>query len=215
MIKTIKELSNYLHKQEREIAEEVGDVLCQDNLMTTPGLGKEEELRIKEVLPTLPESYWDMVRQYSINGIHVGYVALSPFSNDSLYESLIEAKKCEYFQDNFMKANDFIIIGGQNEDVTCVTGTKSKTYTPGEIVLILNAFENDYPEESQLHPLAKSFEDFAILSGNVNQILNYQREINDDSTEKYVEEFTKVLKELNINKKYWENWIGPRIFAGH
>ena len=92
-----------------------------------------------------------------------------------------------------------------NTHLLCLTNGTDK-YKNGEILFIEEGLDIYRPQESQIHPLAKDFEQFLIAAGNLSQI---QEEINDDNSnwEEKKAEFIERLKILGVGEEYHLAWL--------
>lgn len=95
-------------------------------------------------------------------------------------------------------------IGSCDTDILCVTeGTNQ--FHEGEVLYIKEGFDIYNPDDNQILLIAKDFEQFLIIAGNLNQI---HREIDGDFTnsdEKFAEFFNR-LDILGIDKIYQGAW---------
>ncbi len=207
MIKSIEELQIYILKMSDRFE---GPLFKRDLMMTSPGCSKKEIEKLKEVLPGIPESYTKWVEAVNLNGISIGYFGVSPFSFNlgGMVANLIEGNEEGVMFWKQAQKYHLYSIANDSSDTGIFVATASSPYKEGEIISIDASIyvEKDNPEK-WIDRLAKDFEQFLIIAGNLNQV---HREIKEDEQnyhEKRVEEFISRLKKLEVNEEYYEAWV--------
>lgn len=204
MIYTFKELQDY----QLEIGNFIGDL--EGSVLASINLDKEEvRYKLTKANINMPESYLDIITKYNVAGVSVGYFELSPTSGEKdIIKDLITTNADEdvYFPVEFMRRNKMYYIASASFDaeVICI-GAKGSKWGEGEI-LLLDFHRTMYnPQDEEIHPIAKNFEQFLIAAGNLNLIHCL---ISDDleNEKKHIEEFCNTLKKLGMEDRYIEVW---------
>lgn len=176
-------------------------------MMISPGLNENEIKELKVLGSELPVSYINAASKFNLNGIIIGYFLVSPFSYNpkGIVESLKEANGDPFFPKEFMEKHRMYQVGSYNTDLICVTSGTDQ-FENGEILFVDEGFDIYNPEDSQIHPLAKDFEQFLIIAGNLNQV---QREVEEDNSnhEAKKQEFLERLQKLGFTEKYHNMWL--------
>lgn len=96
-------------------------------------------------------------------------------------------------------------IGSYNTDLICVTAGTDQ-FTEGEILFVEEGYDIYNPQDNQIHPIAKDFEQFLIAAGNLHQV---REEIADDNLnhEEKKNEFIERLRVLGVDEKYHKAWL--------
>ena len=183
------------------------DVHKKRFLIYNDGISDTQLTHLNEILPELPESYTKCLKKYTIFDVDVGYFDLTPISwdTDSIVDSLIKAQSVEesFLPRLILDPLDLYWIGNNNNDTIYVAG-KNSPYAEGEIVaiheFILDAEEKDY--ESYKSLLAKDFEQFLIIAGNLNEV--HRLNLDSDLAKA---EMLQRLKALNVDEKYHDGWM--------
>ena len=206
MIKNISDLKNKM-KIDSKVFE--GDELfIKGYAIFRPGISEVQFNHLNEILPELPESYTECLKRYNVLGVTVGYFSLSPISwdSDSIVDSLIKAQSVEesFLPRAILDPLDLYWIGYNEGNTIYVAGKNSPSYLEGEIVVI---FEYNLDAEGKICenyrlPLAKDFEQFLVIAGNLNEVhrLNAEPEISKI-------EMLQRLNTLNVDEKYHEFWL--------
>lgn len=204
MIKTIGELQTLLLS---EANLETDPIFKRPYLMTSPGCPSTRLSFLLENISNLPKSYMDLLPLYSFNGVVINDFELSPYSfqDSDIVEGLLKSIEDPFFPKEFMEKHNMHQIGSYNTDIICITSGTDQ-FKEGEILYVDEGDDIYNPQDSQIHVLAKDFEQFLIVAGNLNQI---HREIKDDNSnlEEKKDEFIKILKALGVNEKYHQSWL--------
>lgn len=176
-------------------------------MMDSPGCSEEKINILLEKIPELPKSYLGLVSLYSLNGVIVDNFELSPqsFRNKDIVEGLIQAYEDPFFPKEFMEKHKMYQIGSYNIAKLCVTSGSSQ-FKEGEILFIEEGYDINNPQNSQIHRLAKDFEQFLIVAGNLDQIHSDNNEDNSNWEEKKAE-FIERLKILGVSEEYHPTWL--------
>ncbi|CAO4836073.1 MAG: hypothetical protein FADNKDHG_01598 [Holosporales bacterium] len=202
MIKHIDDLLIYQNK----LADFLGGLNENPRLNLLADCYKLDEKEIGKKI-NLPESYLFVIRKYNCMNKVIGYFSISPinYDVDNIVDSLIMAQDPEhsFLPRSILDPFDLYWIGNNNNDTIYVAGKNSPKYQEGEIVdiheFILDAQEKDY--DDYMMPMAKDFEQFLILAGNLNQV---HREFKDETEAK--NEMKRRLNLLNVDQKYHDAW---------
>lgn len=204
MINNLHQLSHFVTNDLRETDDLIFQRPC---MMHMPGADQREIDILQKKLPELPSSYLQVIKKYNLNGITIGYFCVSPFSYkpEGISFSLIKAHDDPFFPKAFLERHKLYQVGSYNTDLVYVT-TGTDQFANGEVLFVDEGFDIYNPQDSQVHPLAKDFEQFLIIAGNLNQV---QREIHEDESnyEEKKQEFLDRLKHLGINEKYHDIWL--------
>ena len=156
---------------------------------------------------TLPESYIKIISLYSINGIEVDGFDVSPYfhTNPDIVDDLMAAYEDPFFPKECMEKHKMYQIGSYNTDILCVTeGTDQ--FSEGEILYIDEGYDIQNPEDNQIHPIAKDFEQFLIVAGNLDEI-HTQMQGDDTLYESKKADFIERMEKLGVDKKYNQMWL--------
>ncbi len=144
---------------------------------------------------------------YSFERVEVDGFYMSPYSfrSPDTVEGLLEAYEDPFFPREFMDKHKMYQIGSYNTDILCVTeGTDQ--FPEGEILYIDEGYDIYNPQDSQIRRIAKDFEQFLIVAGNLEQI--HSEMPNDDSVyEQKKAEFYDRLKKLGVEDIYHKAWL--------
>lgn len=198
MIKTVNDLQKLLLKE----ADIFPEMLMNDN-----GCTDDRVELLRNTLPELPDSYIKWLPRVNLNGICIGYFITSPFSANRIdtVESVLEAHNDLFFPKEFMEKHRLYQVGAYNTDLICISAGTDK-FKEGEVLFVEEGYDIYNPEESQVHKLAKDFEQFLIIVGNFSEV---RREINEDDSnwEEKRDEFIARLKFLGVSEEYYEIWL--------
>jgi hypothetical protein len=122
-----------------------------------------------------------------------------------MVEGIIQAQEDPFFPKAFMKKHQMYQVGSYNTDQICITKDTSQ-FREGEILFVEEGDDIYNPQDSQIHRLAKDFEQFLIIAGNLAQT-HQKMDENEKILEEQKEIFIKILKELHINEAYQKAWI--------
>jgi hypothetical protein len=201
MIKNIQELQNYILRDFNENDEEI---FKRRHRMTSPGSSKEQIEHLKKTLQNIPESYSRWVEEINLNGISIGYFEVSPssYNPEGMVANLIEGNQGEVMFHEYMNKYKLYSIATIS-DFGIFVATSASQFKEGEIIAI---DESIYAEEENLQEwifrIAKDFEQFLIIAGNLNQTY---REFKED-TLKRRQEFFERLKILKVPEEYYKAW---------
>lgn len=176
-------------------------------MMTSPGCSVERISYLIKHFPRLPQTYIDILSSYSINTVEVDGFNLSPYFNSTpdTVGDFFEAYEDPFFPKEFMQKHKMYQIGSYNTDILCVTeGTEQ--FSEGEILYIDEGYDIYNPEDEQIHPLAKDFEQFLIIAGNLEE-LHTQMQGDDSLYDIIKTEFLDRLNQLGVDKKYHKMWL--------
>ncbi len=202
MINSVKELQSMLSGM-GEL--ESNPIFKRPYMMFSPGCSPDRLRLLSENLRKIPESYLHIITLFTLNGVIIADFELSPYSfkNIDTVEGLLAASEDPFFPKEFMQKHKMYQIGSWNTDILCVTeGTDQ--FDEGEILVVEEGDDIYNPEDSQIHCLAKDFEQFLIIAGNMEQI---HFEMQDKSEEEQRQEFLRRFKLLKIDDKYLNAWL--------
>ncbi|MBP9829543.1 MAG: hypothetical protein KBD04_05880 [Proteobacteria bacterium] len=203
MISSLEELSTNTQKEFELLGSKSH---FKDILLEKPGITESEYFSIQNKFLDIPISYISVLKQYNLNGVNVGGFNVSPFSYnpDGILANLKEANDDTFFPKEFMEKHKMYQVGSCNTDLICITaGTKQ--FSNGEVLLVEEGYDIYNPKDSQIHLLAKDFEQFLIIAGNFGQVRSELSKDESNYAEKK-EEFLDRLKRLKVDKKYCSAW---------
>lgn len=176
-------------------------------LMTSPGCSNLRLSALMEKLPKLPRGYVNLLSMYSFNGIMVDEFELSPYSFRDLdvVDGLLKSIDDPFFPKEFMERHGLYQIGSYNTDLICVSSGTDQ-FSEGEVLYIEEGDDIYDPQDSQIHALAKDFEEFLIIAGNLHETRETIEEDESNFEEKKLE-FMERLKILNVDVKYHQAWV--------
>ncbi|CAO5682710.1 MAG: hypothetical protein HEEMFOPI_01760 [Holosporales bacterium] len=206
MINNIEELKEYKKNDSKQYQGD--DIFIKRCAIFRSGINHDQLNALLKTLPFLPKSYTNCLTAYNIFQVCIGYFSISPinYDVDNIVDSLIMAQDPEhsFLPRSILDPLDLYWIGNNNNDTIYVAGKNSPKYQEGEIVdineFILDAEEKDY--DDYMMPMAKDFEQFLILAGNLNEV---HREFKDGKGAKT--EMERRLHILNVDKKYHDSWF--------
>ena len=204
MIHTIDELQKYLFKK----ADEFDDIIYKRAfLMTMPGCDEGRLKHLKDKIPYLPRPYVDFIKKYSISGVEIDLFSISPcdFNSIDMVEGIIQAQEDPFFPKDFMEKHKMYQIGSYNTDQICITAGTAQ-FKAGEILFVEEGYDIYNPQDSQIHQLAKDFEQFLIIAGNFGQLRGGINE-DDSNYDKKKKEFLESLKILGVAEEYHKAWL--------
>jgi hypothetical protein len=176
-------------------------------LMVTPGSTTERLQLLYEVMINMPLSYTNIISNYSVNGVAIDGFSLSPYSykNKDTVEGLLEAYEDPFFPKEFMEKHRMYQIGSYNTDILCVTAGTDQ-FKEGEILYIEEGYDIYNPEDSQIRKIAKDFEQFLIVAGNLEEI---HTEMGGDESlyEQKRQEFIDRFNKLGVSEEYHKAWL--------
>ena len=207
MINTIIELVSSLAKAGETFT---SDIHRQRFIISQPGSSDEKIIHLERLLGEIPDSYKNIIRKYQFNKVDIGYFGISPRSyqtNDTV-DSLIKANlEDPFLPKDFLEKKGLVWIGSNN-DHTVYLATRNSEFKEGEIILIDEEIliDIEHPRNCDIQILAKDFEQFLIVAGNLNQI---HGEINEDDSnwEGKKSEFIERLKTLGVSEEYHPAWL--------
>jgi hypothetical protein len=175
--------------------------------MTSPGCSGNRLILLKKKIPNIPKSYTDVLSKYSLKGIEIDGFSLSPYRFDNIdtVEGLIDAYEDPFFPKEFMEKHRLYQIGSYNTDILCVTAG-TDWFKEGEILYIDEGYDIYNPEDSQIRKIARDFEQFLIVAGNLEEI---HTEMGGDESlyESKRQEFIDRLNKLGVDEEYHNAWL--------
>ena len=203
MISTLQDLVKFTDNLFKELGakEHFKDVLINFKVDE-----EKEQGKLNGPLSALPQTYCNVIKKLDITGVLLGGFCLSPYSlkKEKIEEQLRKAFDGPFFPKEFMDKHRMYQVGSCNTDLICVTAGTEK-FTNGEVLLVEEGLDIYNPQDSQIHLLAKDFEQFLIIAGNFDQV---RSEINEDESNyaEKKEKFLDRLKKLKIDEKYYSAW---------
>jgi len=204
MINNLDELGSYL----KLLGEVFEDSIHRNGYdMYLPGINNEEARLIQEKFQGISEKYIEVARKYKLLGLTIGYFVCSPdILCKTLIKELTEANiQDSFFPKEFMEKHRMYQIGSYNTDLVCVTAGTGQ-FKEGEILFVEEGYDIYNPQDDQIHPLAKDFEQFLIVAGNFDEIHCATIEDNSNWEEKK-NEFIERLRLLGVDENYHKAWI--------
>ena len=173
-------------------------------LMTSPGYSTKQIFLLKKSLFDIPNSYTNVLKSYLIDHVSIdGFEISESSANSDSIDGLLKAHKDPFFPKEFMGRHKLYQIGSYNTDLLCVTSGTNQ-FHEGEILYIDEGYDIYNPQDSQIRRIAKDFEQFLIIVGNLDEI---HQEMSDESNyEQKWQEFCERLKLLKVNELYWPAW---------
>lgn len=199
MIETITGLQKYILKDADDF---------EELMMTSPGCSKDRIRDLKAHLPGIPDSYIKWVEALNLNGISIGYFEVSPCSlhPEDMVANLIQGNEDGVmFWDQMRQYHLYSIATLDGYGI--FVATTSSPYKEGEIIIIdEDIYAAKDASEKYIYKLAKDFEQFLIVAGNLSQI---HSEINKDNSNWEVKkaEFIERLKVLGVDEEYYPAWL--------
>ena len=196
MLNNLKSLQEYLLGSRGNTINNVAKRACSFVSL------KMDKKSLKDV-ENFPVSYIDVVKNYNTHQVEIAGFSISPhpFGTKKLSEALLKSAKEPFFPCEFMKRHELYQIGTYNTDLICVT-TGTERFKNGEVLIIEEGPDIYNPEDSQIHPIAKDFEHFLIIIGNLDKL---QREVGKNNFNK--QKFIQCLENLEVDKKYHDAWL--------
>lgn len=204
MINTLSQLQTIFLK---EAALEEDPIFRRPSLLTSPGCSNSRISLLLKQIPEFPKSYTDLLPLYSFNGVIISDFELSPYSFRDLdvVDGLLKTLEDSFFPKEFMEKHRMYKVGSYDNDLICVSSGTNQ-FKEGEILFVEEGDDIYNPQDSQIHKLAKDFEQFLIVAGNLNET---HREINEDESnrEEKKAEFIERLNSLGVDQKYHKAWL--------
>lgn len=121
---------------------------------------------------TLPPVYVRCIREVGIFGVSLGYFALWPTFNRSgnLIESLLKANSGSTSGELVARNENLLIVGRQEANLVCIGSAESKQ---PDVVMLLDVMSSS---TVGITNIAKNFEVFLLLAGNLHAISFSHRE---------------------------------------
>lgn len=169
-----------------------------------PGISRESEKKLKLHIDDLPESYLKVARKYNLLRVSIGMFSLCPRERcKTLDESIIDSLNDSFFPQEFMEKHKMYQVGFYNTDLICVTSGTDQ-FANGEVLFVEEGYDIYHPQDSQVHPLAKDFEQFILVAANLDR-----NGVSGDSREfpAKQQEFLERLKKLGVDEKYHDMWL--------
>jgi len=173
-----------------------------------PGISNGQKVELVKLGVEFPSSYVNVIEKYNVYFVDLSWFSLSPhpFGTKDLIDCLNRAN-CQdpFFPKEFMEKHRMYQIGSYNTDLVCVTAGTGQ-FKEGEILFVEEGYDIYNPQDDQIHPLAKDFEQFLIVAGNLNEI---HREIKEDNSnwEEKKNEFIERLRLLGVDENYHKAWL--------
>jgi hypothetical protein len=207
MIDSLKSLQSKL-LLEGEL--ENNPVFKREYMMKSPGCLYEKIIFLKESIPELPQSYINILGLYWVNNIVIDSfdISVRSYDNDNPVDGILDAHQDPFFPKEFMAKHNMYQIGSYETDLICIT-SGTNTFHHGEILYVDEGFDIYDPQDEQIHPLAKDFEEFLIIAGNLDEV-HTEVGSNDSNYEEKKAEFLARLKDLGVDEKYYPTWL--RVF---
>lgn len=159
-----------------------------------------------EYLNFLSKTYISIIESINITRSVIGYFNLSPdtSSHDRIENKILFLKKKPFFPKEFMEKHRMYQIGSYNTDLICITSGTNQ-FHDGEILFVEEGQDIYNPQDSQIHPLAKNFEEFLLIAGNLHQVK--EEILEDDSNYQFKrDEFFNRMSKLKVDEKYQTFW---------
>jgi len=173
-----------------------------------PGISNGQKVELVKLGVEFPSSYVNVIEKYNVYFVDLSWFSLSPhpFGTKDLIDCLNRAN-CQdpFFPKEFMEKHRMYQIGSYNTDLVCVTAGTGQ-FKEGEILLVEEGYDIYNPQDDQIHPLAKDFEQFLIVAGNFDEIHCATIEDNSNWEEKK-NEFIERLRLLGVDENYHKAWI--------
>ena len=197
MITNIEEIQTAMLSKAKEVK---NHLFKRDWLLTSPGCNKKRKSLLLETANAIPASYIKILEKYSLNGVIIDDFELSPYSfkDTDTVEGLLNALSDPFFPKEFMERHHMYQVGSYDTDLLCVT-SGTEQFTDGEVLFVEEGYDIYNPEDSQIHPIAKDFEQFLIILGNFDQV---RRSVNEGK-----QEFLERLKQLEVDERYHSVWL--------
>ena len=203
MIKDIDDLENYQLRLFNRLKNKDSNT---ELLIKKFNICKKDIYKFKVHKINLPSSYLNVVENLDINGKIIDYFSISPSAKlqDNFVDKIIKNYEDPFFPKEFMNKHNMYQIGSYNTDLVCITN-ETDQYQEGEILFVLEGHDIYNPQDDQIKRLAKDYEQFLILAGNLNQVGMEIKE-DDSNYEEKRQEFLERLKILNVDPKYHDTW---------
>lgn len=201
-------MNDLLNKMKEDASDYEYELQKKRFALYAEGISIEDSNRLVSNIPNFPQSYLDCLKQYNVFGVDIGYFSISPCANNrkNIVDVLIFAQHPEasLVPRDIVDPLDLYCVGDNNNDTIYVAGKNSPRYKEGEVVAIHEFILSAKPEEYERYflTLAKDFEQFMILAGNLNEVHRFSK----DKTEQRIE-LKKRLDELGIEERYSESWF--------
>jgi hypothetical protein len=204
MIKNLNDLINYTHNYYKSL----GSKECFSRVLINKSSDSPQQLKeINEQLYFLPNTYLNVIKNIDITGACIGYFNLSPSSlkQEGIVQQILEAKEDPFFPNEFIEKHRLHQVGFNNTDLIYVTSGTDQ-FKEGEVLFVEEGYDIYNPQDSQIHKIARDFEQFLIIAGNMHQI---REEINEDESnyDEKKNEFLNRLKLLNVDPEYHNFWL--------
>jgi hypothetical protein len=163
VILTLDDLREY--SRQSSVAE---PLLAERLLIEAPGCSPEECERLRKVFPDLPRSYIETVAAVRLRGVDLGYFRLWPGRLGAA--DIVECLAAE----NAEKTNPYAglcareglyEVAAWEADPICVASSRS-SHDPGRVFRM----DTTDPHNVEVRPLAKDFETFLLLAGNLDEV---------------------------------------------
>ena len=177
-------------------------------MMTMPGCDQISINYLKQKISNIPDSYTNILRLINVYGVSIGLFNISSYCsrNTDIVDSLLVSNiEDPFFPKEFMEKHNMFQIGSYNTDQLCVTAGTAH-FKEGEILFVEEGYDIYNPQDSQIHRLAKDFEQFLIVAGNLSQIHGEIHKDNSNLEEKK-SEFIERLQTLGVSKEYHQAWL--------
>ncbi len=179
----------------------------EDVLISKANFKEIDLYEVDNRLSFLPKSYLNVIKKIDIAGsvISTFSLSLSSLRHENIIQQLLDARNDPFFPKEFMEKHKMYQIGSYNTDLICVTAGTDQ-FTEGEILFVEEGYDIYNPQDNQIHPITKDFEQFLIAAGNLHQV---REEIADDNLnhEEKKNEFIERLRVLGVDEKYHKAWL--------
>lgn len=197
MITNLKELQDYTKRLMEKLPEIKNEIL-----LCSPGCSEAQISQLIHALPNIPESYLRCIRQFNLFGVSIGYFRLWPgiLVGDDFIQGLIKTNLSESNPVlQFLQRNGLYEVATWDTAPIAVASRTSNNRN-GKVFLI--NCEND---RIFVSPLAKDFEDFLLIAGNLDEIRD--RLLQAHEAMKPIEEFSKCLETFHVEKETKDLWL--------
>lgn len=189
-----------------------------NGLITKDFYFKQDLDYIKKDFPSLPESYLSVIDEYEFRARENDGGLHTCLEKGMLLKALL-MKTLDFVEESFLKENDLIPIGNTLKDLICVAGTKTKTFTTGEIILIRN-FLTQQASLDNINIISKNITQFLLIEGNVNKLLkalrkekSFSKDFSLNKEEQLKGKIRNILNALKVENKYHPSWNGDKLMA--
>lgn len=161
MIQTLEELIALT-----EAGALASNYIADEILLRTPGCSELEIAQLREALPGLPASYWDVAAKVALPIVSIGYLQLAPggLFGGTLFDRLTDANSATWPLWEFVDQHDLYHVADRDSSLYCVA--REGAAHPGEVVRIDYEWGGVNP---QPHRVAWSFEQLMLGYGRISE----------------------------------------------